>query len=481
TNKPQNKTLNPYFSLSLSLSSSHLLQAFNSPPATFFHPSPILSLSGSLAEDLAISYLQLFVLPVALAASEAPNSNNQIFATMTLLEQILKASSVPKTNDEPLNYPFTLSSESIIPNLKPFSENPFSPLQPLTGFQISQSDSDLIESNSEFFKKLKRKVKSPHSLTSSSFIKMLNSFLHIIGEKKFGGLDGLGENKDEEGEGYTCKLVEKCGSFIGRDVMGLVIEGCLVLGNWEILKTLIVNKFIVDHGLRSELLYNLVSKGRCDLVSLCLRYFTDLESSDLGRILKCFLSPSKDGCLNMAIVKDEWESDANAAIDKLSNNKKLSGKKLALAKDAALLLMTAYDQFTPSELCLHFMLSPSNVDEVVFSSAVSKLNTDEMLSFVRYLGKWLRKYERFPQVGPCPKAAAKLGLNMCQWVPRLEDVVKSLGLVVDEHFSSLALHSDFHEDLKAVEGVVSSLASEGRLCCSVASLIEILKPEIGGV
>ncbi|KNA20345.1 hypothetical protein SOVF_052750 [Spinacia oleracea] len=401
---------------------------------------------------------------------------------MTVLEQILKASTNPQPIiNEPLKYPFNLSAETIIPNLKPHSQDLLSPLQPLTGFEISQSDVQLIEITSKFFNTLKRKLKSPQSFSSSSFIKIFNSFLQEFGEKKFGALDGLVSKKgvDVNGEEYSCKLVEKLGSFIGRDVMGLVIQGCLVLGNWMILETLIVNKLVIDHGIRSDLLYNLVTKGRCDIVCLCLRNFTDFDSSDLGRVFKCLLSPSKEGCLNMVTVMNEWESEANAAIEKVED-KKLSGKKLGLAKEAALLLMIGYDQFSPMELCLHFLLSSSNVDEVVFSSALSKLNAEEMLSFVRYLGKWLNKYERFPQVGPCPKAATTLGLNLCQWVPKLEDVVKALGLVVDEHFSSLALHSEFHEVLKVVEGVVSSLVSEGRLCCSVANLIEILKPEGGG-
>ncbi|XP_021776053.1 uncharacterized protein LOC110739882 [Chenopodium quinoa] len=400
---------------------------------------------------------------------------------MTVLEQILEASNHQQSIDEPLNYPFNLSADTIIPNLKPSSENPLSLLQPLSGFEISQPDVKLIELTSTFFKKLKRKIKSPQSLSSASFVKLLTSFLEQVGVIKFGGLDGLVSKKDSDGnvEGYCCKLVEKLGSFVGRDVMGLVIEGCLILGNWMILETLIINKFIVDHGVRSDLLYNLVTKGRSELVCLCLRYFDDLESADLGRALKCFLSPSKEGCLNMVSVMSEWESEATAAIEKVGD-KKSSGKKLGLAKDAALLLMVAYDQFSQAELCLHFLLSSSNVDEVVFSSALSKLNAEEMLNFVRYLGKWLHKYERFPHVGPCPKAATTLGLNLCQWVPRVEDVVKAFGLVVDEHFSSLALHSEFHEVLKAVEGVVSSLVSEGRFCCSVANVIEVLKPEVGG-
>ncbi|KAL0695116.1 hypothetical protein Bca4012_062296 [Brassica carinata] len=53
----------------------------------------------------------------------------------------------------------------------------------------------------------------------------------------------------------------------------------------------------------------------------------------------------------------------------------------------------------------------------MFASAVSKLNFNEMRRFIRYLSKWMKKYERFPQAGQCPKAASMLGLKLCDWVP----------------------------------------------------------------
>ena len=40
----------------------------------------------------------------------------------------------------------------------------------------------------------------------------------------------------------------------------------------------------------------------------------------------------------------------------------------------------------------------SSVDDVVVSSAISKHNVEKMLELVRYLGNWLRRYERFTQV-----------------------------------------------------------------------------------
>ncbi|KAJ9163647.1 hypothetical protein P3X46_023294 [Hevea brasiliensis] len=142
--------------------------------------------------------------------------------------------------------------------------------------------------------------------------------------------------------------------------------------------------------------------------------------------------------------------------------------------------MLAHDGFSTSELCLHYLLSSSNVDEVILSSSIGRLNGKEMMNLIRYPGKWLKKYEMFPQAGPCPKASSALRLKACNWVPKLEDIVKCLGLVLDENFSSLVLHPEFYEELKSIERLVGSLASEGKLCCAVANVIENLKTEAEG-
>nr|DAD38910.1 TPA_asm: hypothetical protein HUJ06_013232 [Nelumbo nucifera] len=96
-------------------------------------------------------------------------------------------------------------------------------------------------------------------------------------------------------------------------------------------------------------------------------------------------------------------------------------------------------------------------------------------------------------------AASKLGLKACQWVPSLKLVVKSLGLVLDDHFSSLVLYSEFHEELNSKCTTefdmllnrkcwsdmllfivfVKSLASEARICCSIANVLQNLIKDVG--
>ncbi|KAK9684597.1 hypothetical protein RND81_10G219800 [Saponaria officinalis] len=395
---------------------------------------------------------------------------------MTLLDQIIDASTNPQISDEPLKYPFPLSANSVLETLEIDPENPnpnsFSLLIPLTGFQVSNVDSTLIEFNAKFFENLKGKLKNPNSISSYEFIDLIRPFFEGILEIKFGGLGDVEMGIDAVD--YVCKLIGKFGSFVGRDVMGLIIEGSFVVEIWKFLEVIIVNK-LVDHEKCSYLVRNLVEKRRSELICLFVKHYKDMNANDLCSILKYFLCPSKDALVGMTQLRKEWESEALLAIEKASN--KLGGKKLPLAKEAALLFMVAYDGFSSWELCLHYLVS-SCVENVVFSSAINKLNAEELLGLIKYLGKWLRKYERFPQAKPCPKAIDTWRMNLLQWVPRIDDVVKCYGLVVDEHFSSLVMRVEYHDELKSIEEVITSLASEGRLCCSVANLKEILKPEV---
>ncbi|CAJ1944041.1 unnamed protein product [Sphenostylis stenocarpa] len=61
-------------------------------------------------------------------------------------------------------------------------------------------------------------------------------------------------------------------------------------------------------------------------------------------------------------------------------------------------------------------------------------------------------------------ASSVLHLKACDWVPKLEDVIKYLGLMLDEKFPSLVLHPLFHEELISIEEVVSCLNAEAKFC-----------------
>ncbi|PON55729.1 hypothetical protein TorRG33x02_298580 [Trema orientale] len=394
---------------------------------------------------------------------------------MTLLELITKASASVQTPTTPPDYPVVLDPDSIFPSLNPKGNelNASSLAISITGWQISQSDSELIDLCKKFFAKLEGKLKNPKTLGKDEFVGILNSFLENIREK-FGLPIGVASSND----GYTRVLVEKVGFHVGKEVAALVLEACVIFEIWELVETLIANGLVINSCYPS-LVPRLVAKERPDLLCHCIKQASDLGSSELLVILKYFLSSSKQASGSMVNVRKEWEKQALFAIEK-ANDKNLMGKKSLAAKEASVLLMVAYDGFSSPELCLHYLLASANVDEVVLSSAISKLNGKEMMILIRYLGKWLKKYERFPQAVPCPKASFLLGLKACDWIPKLEDVSRCLGLVLDANFSALVLHPEFHEELRSVETMVDSLALEARFCCSVANVAERLKSEVQG-
>ncbi|CAK7322860.1 unnamed protein product [Dovyalis caffra] len=391
---------------------------------------------------------------------------------MSLLEVITKASADSEHVVSQSEYPIILNTDGVFLNLKPALENPdaTSLACPVTGWQLSQSDSQLIDSGKKFYAKLKRKLKDHSNFNKDEFIGIFNPFLEKISHKV-----GISIGIDSSDAGYTCVLIEKVGFFMGRDVAALVMEACVSLEIWDLVETLIVNR-IVDHSSYSDLVTSLVKKRRSDLLSLAIKHASDFGLPELLAILKYFLCPSKDAYSCMVIVRKEWEREALLAIEKASD-KNLSERKSRLTKEASILLMLAHDGFSTSELCLHYVLASPIVDEAILSSSISKLNGKEITSLIRYLGKWLKKYEMFPQAGLCPKASSVLGLKACDWVPKLEDIVRWLGLVLDECFSSLVLHPEFHEELKSIEALAASLASEAELSCSIANVVEYLRTE----
>ncbi|KAF4371520.1 hypothetical protein G4B88_008235 [Cannabis sativa] len=388
---------------------------------------------------------------------------------MTLLELITKATVSAQTPTTPPDYPVVLDPDSIFPNLNlEDSELCASNLAvPVTGWKISQLDSEVIDLCKHFFTKLQGKLKNPTTFAKEEFLEILKSFLENVNEKL-----GLSIRVASSNSGYTKVLVEKVGFCMGKDVAALVLEACIVFEIWELVETLISYGLVVNSCYPS-LVPKLVASERSDLLCHCIKQASDLGSSELLAILKYFLSFSKKAASDntMLNVRNEWEKQALFAMEK-ATDKTLSVENSILAKEAAVLLMVAYDNFSSQELCLHYLLASVNIDDVVLSSAFSKLNGKEMKSLIRYLGKWLKKYERFPQAVPCQKASTLFGLKACDWVPKLEDVARCLGLVLDGNFSALVLHPGFHEELISIESVVCSLALDSRLFCSVANVIE---------
>ncbi|KAF3972392.1 hypothetical protein CMV_004098 [Castanea mollissima] len=331
----------------------------------------------------------------------------QIFA-MTLLEVIIKASANTESLASESEYPIVLNPDDVLLRPKLEDPNPTLLVNPVIGWKISQTDSEVIEMGKKFYTKLKRKLKNPIDFDKDEFLLILNEFLEKIRYKV-----GVSIGIDSSESGYTRAWIERLGSLMGKDVAGLVLDG-------------------------------LVAKKRSDLLCLCIKHASDLGASALLAILKYFLCPAKDAYGSMVDVRKEWEKQALSAIEKASE-RFVTGKKVRLAKEASILLMIAHDGFSASELCLHYLLASSNIDAVTLASSIGNLKGKEMMNLIRYLGKWLKKYEQFPQAIPCSEASHKL---------------------------------EFHEELRSMGEVVSCLASEARLCCLMADVADRLKVEV---
>ncbi|CAM8885928.1 unnamed protein product [Rhodiola kirilowii] len=267
-------------------------------------------------------------------------------------------------------------------------------------------------------------------------------------------------------------LIERFGNSMGRDVAGLVMDGCVLVENLDWIEALILNK-LVPHFSYTKLIDYLVEKRRSDLICEFVKNSSDLKAGDILTILRYFLVPSKEARSSMSVIRKEWEREAIEAADRVSKFTLLEMK--VAAKERAVLLMMAYDGFSDSELCLHYLFAVISVDELVWTSAICKLNGKEMMALIGYLGKWLRKYNRFPQAVSCPEASLRLKLKAVNWLPKIKDIVNCLGLVIDEHFSTLVLHKEFHDEMRSLDGLVGSLVLEARLCCSLSNVVETLK------
>ncbi|KAK4750741.1 hypothetical protein SAY87_004223 [Trapa incisa] len=395
---------------------------------------------------------------------------------MTLLETIVKVSSNQGPDDLSSEFPTVLNPDFSLLKAKNESPNLASLVSPITGWQLSKADRVVFGHAKDFCNGLSRKLKNTNKFNKEAFVESLRAFLEKVRVSA-----GISIAVDKNDPAYTCVMMENLGFLMGKKLTGLVLEACLAFELWQLLSSMITVSGIIDSSFYPNLVLNLVSKRRSDLIVLCIKQAPDLKSTELFCILKYFLCPPGDSLETMVSVRCELEEQGKLSIKHVKDTK-LNGEKLQLARDAAVLLMLALDGFSDPELCLHYLLASPNIDEAILSFSISKLNGQELTSMITYLGKWLRKYERFPQAIPCPRAASLFGLSACNWVPKLEDVIKHASLLLDENFSSLVLHTEFHEELRSMAYAVSSLTAEARLCALTANVVEtILKEDNPGV
>ncbi|CAN6442306.1 unnamed protein product [Victoria cruziana] len=393
---------------------------------------------------------------------------------MSLLETIIQASAEKGSSENSTKFPIVLNASDIFGRLKPESEelDDGHPLKRVVGWEISDKDSKIIELGSKFTKKLKRKMKKPKSFTKELFLEMLNAFL----EKTMSEVGIAASEMKSTDPVYTSLLIANVGVVVGPSVMSLIVGNCIVFELWELLRTILCGGLITRSSC-PDLAEKLVRNQRADLVVLCVQYVPDLRASDILFILRYLLSAIHDD-LSILGVKREWEARALSHIEKAS--KKLphkdsmkSSPPVSVLKNAAIRLSVAYDGFCGAEICLHYLLA-SSYDGLLLSSAVSELGPVEILNFLKYLSKWLQKYSRFPEVAT-RNSSLEQELEACKWIPSLETVVSTLGMVIDQHLLCLVLHPECHDEIKFIQKVVKNLVVEAKLGCAITDVIKSLR------
>ncbi|KAK8939261.1 hypothetical protein KSP39_PZI011313 [Platanthera zijinensis] len=396
---------------------------------------------------------------------------------MTLLDSITRAAAAADDSLLSAAAPNTLiilNPNGIFPNLKPDRESLTSgqPLLRVSGWSISPTDSDIIRCTSKFSKSIRKKLKKHKTLNHAGFLQLLNTFLGTVGEKLGVPLDSEASSHPNS-TSFARSSIKKLRCFIGGEVAGLLSKACVVLELWELLETIIVSE-LVGPFYSTNLVEKLVDQNRAKLLCLCVKHIADLRPAEILAVLRFFLSPPSDAYNGILEVKKEWEKQAMLAIEKATKNG-VPKHAAILAKEASILLMLAHDSFSASESCLHYVFGTSNIDGLVLSSVFSSLNGREVLALIRYLVRWLKKYERFPEAGPCLQANSVLSLSVCDVVPSFESIVGALSLVLDEHFSYLVLNTEFYNELKDAQEVVNDLAAEADASSPLDCLVNHLK------
>ncbi|KMZ57840.1 hypothetical protein ZOSMA_81G00580 [Zostera marina] len=341
------------------------------------------------------------------------------------------------------DFPVVIDPVEIFPKLVPSSETSSSDLvHPVSGWEIPASISKAVDSINDFNVTLTKILKKPKRATRDD-IMMITTF-----------------------------PIKKLRSLNGNYLTGLVACACVALDLWDRLTELMV-KGVVGNG--SDLCGMLISKNKAGLLCKYIGHVSDLRSSELTEILGFFLNPTNESFLGMIDVKKEWDEQGLDAIKSAT-----SPDATDLTRDIAVLLMMACDGFSPSESCLHHLFSSISMDDIlVIPSVISALGSQELSRLLQYFRKWIEKYLRFPEATPHGNVTDKspATVKMCKHIPTLDVVVMGLSLVLEQQYGYLVMNTEFHQELKMLEGVVRPLVAKAKACCGLANAIDYLQKQ----
>ncbi|XP_057831691.1 uncharacterized protein LOC131042439 [Cryptomeria japonica] len=327
------------------------------------------------------------------------------------------------------------------------------PLRRLSTWKTYDKDERLICAESETLRNLL--FTTPANLTPKTFSSLINPFLNMVQEQ----IEGK-TNKSEN----TLNLLEKVGPYLGRELVKEMVRFCVELRLWRHLTLLLGLSLPTSLCLHIHLVEKLKEAKRSDMLCLMLERMTDIQPSDFLLILSYFLCPSKDDN-TMSSFRKERKQQALKAMEMEEH------KRSDFAfQQTALLVATAFDRFSTTDFCFHFVVSAS-VDENVLGWVIERIDNREVLKLVRYLLKWLAVYSSCHLTGPLDFPA----VNVSRWVPSLVSVIQWASVILDESFSTLLLGTEFHAEFKSMEETVKNMVEVASGASSLASIVELLR------
>ncbi|GLJ08265.1 hypothetical protein SUGI_0085110 [Cryptomeria japonica] len=300
------------------------------------------------------------------------------------------------------------------------------PLRRLSTWKTYDKDERLICAESETLRNLL--FTTPANLTPKTFSSLINPFLNMVQEQ----IEGK-TNKSEN----TLNLLEKVGPYLGRELVKEMVRFCVELRLWRHLTLLLGLSLPTSLCLHIHLVEKLKEAKRSDMLCLMLERMTDIQPSDFLLILSYFLCPSKDDN-TMSSFRKERKQQALKAMEMEEH------KRSDFAfQQTALLVATAFDRFSTTDFCFHFVVSAS-VDENVLGWVIERIDNREVLKLVR-------------------------------WVPSLVSVIQWASVILDESFSTLLLGTEFHAEFKSMEETVKNMVEVASGASSLASIVELLR------
>lgn len=340
---------------------------------------------------------------------------------------------------------------------------------------------------------LNQKLEGPELPSANSLDGLLRTYLEKVSAAPDGAMASGGKAI------HFNKLLRKAAPHLGQKLLSTIVRTCVVIRYWDGLQAMLASHSMVGNTF-PDLVSKLVEEGHPVLLCLWIKTVRDPRFSDLLSVLKFFLKSSKPRKKRYRSIRRQWKQAALTTIARVAEmglgkaaqtvedeegNENVMGNHVTESSQGkeeenevlkeeltskAILLAAAVDEFLPCELCLHCLVA-SGQDEAVLASVLSQLDTSEVLMLLHYLEKWLKKFSRRSSLGTFSRSKKDL------WIPSLAQILQWISVILDEHYTTLILCSDFHSELRSMQLLVKGLVDVGYKLAPLVGIIEHIQAD----